>query len=300
MAVGDELLLGDVVNRNLSWLGARVRRRGLEVVRGFEVGDDVGAMLDVLRAAAVRGRRRGDRRPRARPPTTAPGRHSRSSPACECDVTRTWWRPAALVRRPRPADARRRSRCRATCRDGGRAIPNTVGTAPGVGDGRRRHGGVRGPGRAGGAAADGARRHRARTAGPRRPAGRGGHRAAPGRGGRRVPRRPAPGPAGGRPARRGPHVLPRLARRGPGTVHRHATRRCWRRPGPRRRPAGCGCQRSRRGDPRRHGAAAADPPAGHPGGGRVADRRAADLHVWSTCPAHQWRYAAGWWLTPPR
>ncbi len=51
VAVGDELLLGDVVNRNLAWLGTTLAAAGLPVVRGYEVGDDVGAMVEVLRGA---------------------------------------------------------------------------------------------------------------------------------------------------------------------------------------------------------------------------------------------------------
>ena len=51
VAVGDELLLGDIVNGNLAWTGRALAAAGLDVVRGYEVGDDVDAMLDVLRAA---------------------------------------------------------------------------------------------------------------------------------------------------------------------------------------------------------------------------------------------------------
>ena len=51
VAVGDELLLGDIVNGNLAWTGRTLADAGLDVVRGFEVGDDVDAMVDVLRTA---------------------------------------------------------------------------------------------------------------------------------------------------------------------------------------------------------------------------------------------------------
>ncbi len=51
VAVGDELLLGDIVNGNLAWVGRTLADAGIEVVRGFEVGDEVDAMVDVLRSA---------------------------------------------------------------------------------------------------------------------------------------------------------------------------------------------------------------------------------------------------------
>ncbi len=51
VAVGDELLLGAVVNGNLAWIGQTLAGAGLEEVRGFEVGDDVDAIVDVLREA---------------------------------------------------------------------------------------------------------------------------------------------------------------------------------------------------------------------------------------------------------
>lgn len=51
VAVGDELLLGDVINGNLAWLGRTLADGGTPVVRGFEVGDDVVSMVAVLRAA---------------------------------------------------------------------------------------------------------------------------------------------------------------------------------------------------------------------------------------------------------
>lgn len=51
VAVGDELLLGDVINGNLAWLGRTLADGGTPVVRGYEVGDDVVSMVAVLRVA---------------------------------------------------------------------------------------------------------------------------------------------------------------------------------------------------------------------------------------------------------
>jgi nicotinamide-nucleotide amidase len=51
VAVGDELLLGDLVNRNLAWLAERLAAAGLELVRGIEVGDSIEEMVPALRSA---------------------------------------------------------------------------------------------------------------------------------------------------------------------------------------------------------------------------------------------------------
>ena len=41
VAVGDELLLGDIVNGNAAWLGERLAAAGAPVVHSAMVGDDV-------------------------------------------------------------------------------------------------------------------------------------------------------------------------------------------------------------------------------------------------------------------
>ncbi len=51
VAVGDELLLGDVINGNLGWLGRALADAGVPVIRGFEVGDAVHEIVAVLRTA---------------------------------------------------------------------------------------------------------------------------------------------------------------------------------------------------------------------------------------------------------
>jgi nicotinamide-nucleotide amidase len=51
VAVGDELLLGDVVNTNLAWLGETLAAAGLPVVLGVEVGDDVDPIVAAVRTA---------------------------------------------------------------------------------------------------------------------------------------------------------------------------------------------------------------------------------------------------------
>jgi nicotinamide-nucleotide amidase len=51
VAVGDELLLGDIVNTNAAWLGERLVAAGVEVVSSAAVGDDVGRLSTALRRA---------------------------------------------------------------------------------------------------------------------------------------------------------------------------------------------------------------------------------------------------------
>ena len=132
VAVGDELLLGDVVNRNLSWLGGALADAGLDLVRGFEVGDDVPAMLDVLGSAlqvadAVvvtggLGPTSDDRTRQALAALAGVGLHR------DPELVRGlehWYAdrgrpmpPAVAVQGDRP--------------EGARTIPNTLGTAPGL------------------------------------------------------------------------------------------------------------------------------------------------------------------------
>lgn len=51
VAVGDELLLGDTVNTNASWLGGQLARVGVPVVSSAMVGDDLARMQVALRRA---------------------------------------------------------------------------------------------------------------------------------------------------------------------------------------------------------------------------------------------------------
>ena len=51
VAVGDELLLGDVVNTNAAWLGEALAGVGVHVVHSSAVGDDVARLVTALRRA---------------------------------------------------------------------------------------------------------------------------------------------------------------------------------------------------------------------------------------------------------
>ena len=54
LAVGDELLYGDIVNGNAAWLGQRLADVGVQVVRSTVVGDRVDAIADAIRAGLQR------------------------------------------------------------------------------------------------------------------------------------------------------------------------------------------------------------------------------------------------------
>ncbi len=51
VAVGDELLLGDIVNGNAAWLGAQLAAVGAPVVHSAMVGDDVDRIVTAVRRA---------------------------------------------------------------------------------------------------------------------------------------------------------------------------------------------------------------------------------------------------------
>ena len=51
LAVGDELLLGDIVNSNAAWLGEQLAAAGVQVVHSAMVGDDVSRLAVALRRA---------------------------------------------------------------------------------------------------------------------------------------------------------------------------------------------------------------------------------------------------------
>ncbi|MCY7364448.1 MAG: damage-inducible protein CinA, partial [Frankiaceae bacterium] len=51
VAVGDELLLGDIVNGNAAWLGAHLAAVGAPVVHSAMVGDDVDRIVTAVRRA---------------------------------------------------------------------------------------------------------------------------------------------------------------------------------------------------------------------------------------------------------
>ncbi|MCW2776291.1 MAG: competence/damage-inducible protein CinA [Frankiales bacterium] len=51
LAVGDELLLGDIVNSNAAWLGEQLAAVGVQVVHSAMVGDDVERLATALRRA---------------------------------------------------------------------------------------------------------------------------------------------------------------------------------------------------------------------------------------------------------
>jgi nicotinamide-nucleotide amidase len=132
LAVGDELLVGDIVNGNAAWLGQQLTTRGIEVVASTVVGDDVDRIAAAVRAAFDR----------AGTVVVTGG----IGPTQD-DLTRAALARAAGVELRRDADleAGLRARFTALRRDvpemnyrqadmpeGATPIPNVRGTAPGV------------------------------------------------------------------------------------------------------------------------------------------------------------------------
>ncbi len=54
LAVGDELLAGDITNRNAAWISARLVEVGVPVLRHTSVGDEVGIIAEAVREALAR------------------------------------------------------------------------------------------------------------------------------------------------------------------------------------------------------------------------------------------------------
>ncbi len=54
LAVGTELLLGDIVNGNAAWLGQRLAESGLDVTTSVVVGDNITRIAESIRAGLAR------------------------------------------------------------------------------------------------------------------------------------------------------------------------------------------------------------------------------------------------------
>lgn len=133
MTVGDELLLGRTVDTNAAWLSERLARLGAPVVRRYTVGDDDEAIRDAVRAALVD----------AEVVLTSGGLGPTSDDRTRDAVAAALGRglavdPEILDRlterfRARGYDALPpANRRQAQVPEGGVALPNPVGTAPGL------------------------------------------------------------------------------------------------------------------------------------------------------------------------
>lgn len=54
ICIGDELLIGQVVNTNAAWIGQQLNLTGVSVVQSTSVADDKAAILDALKSAMLR------------------------------------------------------------------------------------------------------------------------------------------------------------------------------------------------------------------------------------------------------
>jgi nicotinamide-nucleotide amidase len=132
LTVGDELLRGDTVNGNATWLGWRLTEAGVEVTRGAVVPDELEVMVGALREAL----RRADA-------VIVTGGLGPTSD----DITREALAQAAGVSLHRDPEVERRIRERAAERrvplrpdalrmadvpEGATLLPNPAGSAPGI------------------------------------------------------------------------------------------------------------------------------------------------------------------------
>jgi nicotinamide-nucleotide amidase len=140
IAVGDELLYGDIVNGNAAWLGRQLADVGVRVLTGTVVGDDVAMIEAALRAAAARADVvivTGGLGPTQDDLTregiaAAAGVALRRDPFLESLLRRRF----ADLGREGPAAGRRRvpemNYRQADLPEGAEPLPNEAGTAPGL------------------------------------------------------------------------------------------------------------------------------------------------------------------------
>ena len=134
VAVGTELLLGQIVDTNSAWLGEQLALAGIDHTHGQVVGDNLERIVEALRAGAVPGRR-GDRVRRPRPDAGRhhPRRHRRGHGRRPRAATTTW--PTASSSGSRPAGRRMPANNlrQALVPEGATAIADPQpGTAPGL------------------------------------------------------------------------------------------------------------------------------------------------------------------------
>ena len=133
LAIGTELLLGQIVDTNSAWIGEQLAASGIDSYEHRVVGDNQTAIVAALRDLLV-ARRRGARlrRPRAdagRPhPRRDRGAHGRGARAARRSSPSTSRRCSASRLRDMPQNNLRQ----ADVPEGGDAIPNPIGTAPGL------------------------------------------------------------------------------------------------------------------------------------------------------------------------
>ena len=66
LAIGTELLLGQIVDTNSAWIGEQLAEAGIDTYDHRKIGDNLARMVDCA-ARAARGSRRRDRVRRPRP-----------------------------------------------------------------------------------------------------------------------------------------------------------------------------------------------------------------------------------------
>jgi nicotinamide-nucleotide amidase len=132
VAVGDELLLGDIVNGNAAWLGARLAEVGTPVVHSSAVGDDVARIVTALRRAMEDATSCSPPVGSDRRSTTSRATPSRPSPGCAGPGSGARAVAARALRRLRHLRAAGQVLRQADVPRGATVLDNPVGSAPGL------------------------------------------------------------------------------------------------------------------------------------------------------------------------
>jgi nicotinamide-nucleotide amidase len=132
LAVGTELLLGDIVNTNAAWLGQQLTAAGVDVLASTTVGDNVERIVAAVRGAA--GRADAVVMCGGLGPTQDDLTREALARVADVPLRRDDALAAALAARYDQLGRRmpERNLQQADLPEGAEAIPNPVGTAPGV------------------------------------------------------------------------------------------------------------------------------------------------------------------------
>lgn len=132
LAVGDELLYGDIVNGNAAWLGQQLADAGVELTRSVVVGDDIEVIEDAVRLALSRAE--AVLLTGGLGPTQDDLTREALAAAAGVELRRDDFIQAQLRRRFQRLnrDVPNRNYRQADLPEGAESLPNNRGTAPGV------------------------------------------------------------------------------------------------------------------------------------------------------------------------
>ena len=54
ISIGDELLIGQTINTNASWIGQEINQLGIDVIHGAVISDEKNAIIKALEEAGIK------------------------------------------------------------------------------------------------------------------------------------------------------------------------------------------------------------------------------------------------------